>query len=139
MVISRGPPAGANITRNITSSDGKKLLNCVEKCTGQTDENATRGESVSVAAELKILQSGLASATSQLREQIESLSLAKARATERFVDSDSSSSLLVTGDRVDGRRTVPGLWTDCAPGDLESDCSPPQEVRSGLRGWGSRV
>jgi hypothetical protein len=40
--ISRGPPAGANVTRNITSSDGKELLNCVEKCTGETDVNATR-------------------------------------------------------------------------------------------------
>ena len=33
---------------------------------------------------------------------------------------------VVTGTSVDGRRTVPGLHTDCVPGVLSSDCSPAQ-------------
>mmetsp|Transcript_30621 Transcript_30621/g.98567 ORF Transcript_30621/g.98567 Transcript_30621/m.98567 type:complete len:255 (-) Transcript_30621:40-804(-) len=35
--------------------------------------------------------------------------------------------LVTTGDYVDGRKTVPGLHTDCIPGVLRSDCSPAQE------------
>lgn len=31
-----------------------------------------------------------------------------------------------TGTSVDGRKTVPGLHTDCIPGVLSSDCSPAQ-------------
>jgi hypothetical protein len=34
---------------------------------------------------------------------------------------------VTTGTSVDGRRTVPGLHTDCVPGVLHSDCSPQQE------------
>ena len=34
---------------------------------------------------------------------------------------------VTTGTSVDGRRTVPGLHTDCVPGELHSDCSPAQE------------
>ena len=37
---------------------------------------------------------------------------------------------VTTGTSVDGRKTVPGLQTDCIPGVLSSDCSPAQ-VRSG--------
>mmetsp|Transcript_32707 Transcript_32707/g.77064 ORF Transcript_32707/g.77064 Transcript_32707/m.77064 type:complete len:246 (+) Transcript_32707:172-909(+) len=35
--------------------------------------------------------------------------------------------LVTTGDYVDGRRTTPGLHTNCIPGVLRSDCSPAQE------------
>eukprot|EP00960_Hanusia_phi_P067128 766552-Hanusia_phi.AAC.2 len=37
------------------------------------------------------------------------------------------NGLVTTGDYVDGRKTVPGLHTDCIPGVLRSDCSPAQE------------
>jgi hypothetical protein len=35
--------------------------------------------------------------------------------------------LVFAGTSVDGRPTVPGLHTDCVPGELRSDCSGPQE------------
>jgi hypothetical protein len=39
---------------------------------------------------------------------------------------------VTTGTSVDGRKTVPGLQTDCIPGVLSSDCSPAQvKIRSG--------
>jgi len=38
-----------------------------------------------------------------------------------------SKGLVTTGDYVDGRKTTPGLQTNCLPGVLRSDCGPAQE------------
>jgi len=48
----------------------------------------------------------------------------------QFVDGQElfgGQGLVTTGTHVDGRKTVPGLHTDCVPGVLSSDCSPAQE------------
>jgi len=69
--------------------------------------------------------SGAAALTSL--EQIAVLDLSPNQALARQQMLWGGDGLVTTGDYVDGRRTTPGLHTNCIPGVLRSDCSPAQE------------
>lgn len=167
VVITRYPPAGANVTEITENSTGigRQIITCVKTCAsnhppipGWEDDKRIPPAIVSdegVHADLDALQADLARKAAELTYRLEQIAAAQAVAAALHTEAErrggrqlhdnagsskyslvpaemraaaaKSSSLLVTGTSVDGRRTVPGLGTECVPGSLTNDCTPQQE------------